>query len=786
MKTIKKVFIPVAALIIFLFNNNLQVSAQPIKNIGDTIHAEHYEIHLQEINTTAKTIAAKTEVNIKARVDNIDIIPLELRGMTIDTVWVDQVETSNFTYDDEVIRISIPNALQSGDSVLIGIAYNGQPYHENWGGYHFAGDYSFNLGVGISEIPHNLGKSWFPCIDDFTDRATYDVYATVDSDLTAVGGGELMSITNHSNNTRTFHWKMHFAIPTYLISIATGEYVLIEDTYQGIERDIPITYYVRPSDSVKVSGTFGQLKNIAEIFEQHFGAYAWERIGYVGTANGAMEHATNIAYPNSSISGTSSGEWLYAHELFHMWFGDKITCDKAEEMWINEGWATFAQMFYTEILYNRQMFIDDMMNTHKYVLLSQHTDEGGYFPLNEIPQEFTYQISAYDKGSTVAQSLRTYMGDDLFFPTMTAMLDSLAFTSISSYDMRDFITEHTGIDMTGFFDLYVFNGGCPHYSIDSFSLVRAAKDFNVNVYVRQKRKGTDFIGVDNIIPVSFMDENWNTYEDTIHFSGTHGHSVKTVPFEPVAVYVDLEKNMCDATTDDYMHITEVDDYSFDHTTFTLLVQEVTDSAFVRVTHNWAPPDSLQLPASVKKISDYRYWDIDGIFPDSFIATGRFQYRVSGYDNTLILSQTDSVVILYRPSPAEDWQLLNCTQTGPWSMGYLDVDSLQKGQYALGVIDISVGIEDQGQIPEDDDKLIYLYPNPSSGQVNISYDLQEAANIKILDLQGRLLQAAFLETGKGKYTWDATGIPEGTYMVYLQALNNKVIASDKIMIVKGHY
>jgi len=783
MKTIKRVFIPVAAMIIFLFNNNLQVNAQPIKNIGDTIHAEHYEIHLREINTTAKTIAAKTEIKIKSKVDDLYSITLQLRGMTIDTVWRNQEETIFYIYDEEFIYINLPDALQTGDSVLIGIAYHGQPYHESWGGYHFSGDYSFNLGVGITEIPHNLGKSWFPCIDDFTDRATYDVYATVDEGLSAIGGGELISISNHINNTRTFYWKMHYPIPTYLISIATGEYALVEDTFQGMERDIPITYYVRPSDSVKVSGTFEKLKEITAVFEQHFGAYAWERIGYVGTSTGAMEHATNIAYPNGSINGNNSDEWLYAHELFHMWFGDKITCDKAEEMWINEGWATFAQMFYTEILYNRETFINSMMQTHKTVLLSQHTQEGGYFPLNEIPQEHTYEISAYDKGSTVAQSLRTYMGDDLFFPTMTAMLDSLAFTSISSYDMRDFISEQTGIDMSGFFDLYVFNGGCPHYSIDSFSVAGISANYDVTVYVRQKRKGTDFIGDGNIIPVTFMDEDWNSHQDTIHFSGSHGQSTKSGPFVPGEVYVDLEKNMCDATTDDFIHVTDVDDYTFPYTYFTLEVQQVTDSAFVRITHNWAPPDSLMIPASVKKISDYRYWDVDGIFPDDFIATGKFQYSRTGLDNNLILSQTDSVVILYRENPADEWELLEFTQLGPWSIGYLYVDSLQKGQYVLGVIDISVGIENQGSLIEDEDKPIILYPNPSSGRVNIDYDLKEAANLKILDMQGRLLDAAFLDSGEGKYTWDATEVPEGTYLVYLQALNNKMIASDKVMIVK---
>ncbi|MEA3479188.1 MAG: M1 family metallopeptidase, partial [Bacteroidota bacterium] len=677
----KKVFIQfkfaISLLVIFLVSLSFQSGAQPIRDIGDTIHAVHYEIHLREINTTAKTIAAKAEVNIKSKVDNLISIPLQLRGMTIDTVWIDQVETIYFVYDDEVIYINLPSALQTGDSILIGIAYNGEPYHESWGGYHFSGDYSFNLGVGISEIPHNLGKSWFPCIDDFTDRATYDVYATVDQELTAVGGGELMSITSHAAGTRTFHWKLHYPIPTYLISIATGDYVLIEDTYIGAERNIPITYYVRPVDSVKVYGNFANLKAIAEIYEDHFGDYAWERIGYVGTAIGAMEHATNIAYPNSTITGNNTYEWLYAHELFHMWFGDKITCCSAEEMWINEGWATFAQMFYTEILYNRETFINEMMSTHANVLQYQGANENGYFPLNEIPQEYTYGLSAYDKGSTVVQSLRTYLGDDIFFPAMTAFLDSLAFTSVSSYDMRDFLTEHTGIDMTGFFDLYVLNGGCPNYSIDSFAVNSIVDDFDVTVYVRQKRQGTDFIGAGNIIPITFMDEDWNTYDDTVHFSGVSGQSTRTVPFSPVAVFIDMEHNMYDATTDDYFSVNTIDDYDFDYTFFRLEVQEITDSAFVRVAHHWAPPDSLKTPVPDLRISDYRYWEVGGIFPDDFVSTGRFQYSRSGYlDNTLILSETDSAIILYRLNPAEDWQVINSTRLGPWSIGYLYVDSLK--------------------------------------------------------------------------------------------------------------
>jgi aminopeptidase N len=135
-----------------------------------------------------------------------------------------------------------------------------------------------------------------------------------------------------------------------------GNYALVEDSYSGIENDIPITYYVRPADTVKIPGTFQRIHEVMALFEEKFGAYDWPRVGYVGTSKGAMEHASNIAYPNSCITGNSNYEWLYTHELSHMWFGDKVTCCSAEEMWINEGWATFCEHYYTEVLYDQETY----------------------------------------------------------------------------------------------------------------------------------------------------------------------------------------------------------------------------------------------------------------------------------------------------------------------------------------------------------------------------------------------------------------------------------------------
>ncbi len=312
------------SLILFLFISPLSLFA----DIGDSIHAMKYTISLHEINTVDKTIDATTIVQIKPLVDGINEIRLQLKDLTVTSVLINSTAVTNFTHSNGILNIPLATPADTIDVVMVEVDYNGQPYHESWGGFHFSGSYAFNLGVGISEIPHNLGKSWFPCIDNFTDRAIYELFVTVDDTLTAVCGGTLLEITTPSPGKSTYHWELNNPIPTYLASVATGDYVLVEHTYTGIAEDIPIDYYVKPSQAGYANANFENFDAIMMIFETHFGAYDWSRMGYVATAIGAMEHATNVAYPNSTINGGSTYEYLYAHELFHMWFGDKVTCDK--------------------------------------------------------------------------------------------------------------------------------------------------------------------------------------------------------------------------------------------------------------------------------------------------------------------------------------------------------------------------------------------------------------------------------------------------------------------------
>ncbi len=751
--------------------------------IGDSIHAEKYTISMHEINTIDKTIDATTIVQIRPRVNGINEVRLQLRDLTVTSVLINSTAVTNFTHSGDILSIPLAVPADTTDVVLVEVDYNGEPYHESWGGFHFSGDYAFNLGVGISEIPHNLGKSWFPCIDNFTDRATYELYVTLnEGDGTAVCGGTLLEITTPAPGKFTFHWELNKPIPTYLASVAIGEYVLVNHTYNGIQDDIPIDYWVKPSQQGIANANFENFDTIMNIFENHFGAYDWPRMGYVATAIGAMEHATNVAYPNSVITGGSAYEYLYAHELFHMWFGDKVTCDKAEEMWINEGWATYASWFYKQILYDEETFKDDMVSEHAYVLQNAHINEGGYFPLNNIPQEYTYGTSAYERGATVVQSLRNYMTDAVFFPAMTAFLDSNAFESVSSPDMRDFLTAHTGTDMGPFFDNWILNAGVPGYVLDSATIQPTDLGADVTVYVKQKRKGPAFMGNANKTDIYYLDSNWGYQVETIEFDGETGMETHSLPFTPLAVFIDLEQNICDANTMQYHVIDETGEQSFSKTYFMLETQQITDSAFVNAVHHWVPPDTLEVPVADLRLSDYRYWTINGVFPQDFIATGRFQYMKSGLDNNLILNETDSVVILYRENAGQQWTNLPFTQLGPWSIGYLYVDSLKTGDYTLAVYDTQVGI-DENKTGLIDNEELNIYPNPAKENINVSYKLNGKGQIQIHNLKGQIVESISISSRKNNFNLNVSKLEKGTYFLSLIEKSGNIIGTEKLIIIK---
>lgn len=740
---------------------------------------EHYAIQMSIPSFAAKQVYAKTDVTIHAQQAGLTTVELELLRLIVDSVWVNNVPTT-YLYNDTLLRVNLPTPLANGQQSTIQVFYHGQPMQDpaGFGGFYFSNDTSvaFNLGVSLTQIPHNFGKVWFPCVDNFTDRAAYDFYITVSTARTAVCSGTLLTTTDNGNGTHTFHWQLRDPIPTYLAGMAASQYTVVRDTVQGALGSIPIALYVRPTDSLKATLSFAKLKATLLAFENRFGPYHWERVGYVSVpfTGGAMEHATNIAYPTVTINGNTIYETLWAHELSHHWFGNLATCATAEDMWLNEGFARYCEAIFKEAIYDELKLY--LRNIHRSVLINAHLDDGDYYPVSGVPQDKTYGTTSYEKGATVAHSLRGHLGDSTFFAAMKQYLDHFKFRHHSSDSLKQYLSSYSGLNLQGFFDGWVFSPGWTHHEIDSFS----TQGNTATVYVSQKLNNKSNYVNNNRVEITFMDNNWNKSVQVMTYSGSQGQQSFTLPFVPTLAMIDLEEKLCDATTDAYKIVqagfSGKIDYPQTQCSLDVKTASPTDSAFWRVQMHWVTPDSFKVPVSGVRLAS-RYWTVEGIAATNQVVSGYFAYdaRTTGafryLDTPWLTMREDSIVMFYRKNTEDDWAQISATPNYLNNLndkvGEIRVDSLKFGQYCLGIKDSLVTTA----LPLNQyDQALTIFPNPTNHYLNIRWEHKAKAQITIRNSEGQMIQKMQINSPQ-TLTISTEEMAAGNYLLTLE-VNNK--------------
>ncbi|MBP7496290.1 MAG: M1 family metallopeptidase [Bacteroidales bacterium] len=758
---------------------------------ADSARIINYTINLDIRDFTNKRISGFTEVKLCPSYEKLANIKLELLKLNISKISIKE-EENDFKYDGQTINVSLKEGLKQGDTIVLKIEYEGSPQTDpsstEWGGFHFNGNYAFNLGIGMESSPHNLGKTWFPCLDNFTSRATYDFYITTLSNHKAACSGSLKSIKTNPDSSLTYHWRLSETIPTYLAAVAVAQYDVVRDTFEGINRKIPIEIYANSSISSKINASFANLKAILSFFELKFGAYKWNKVGYCGVPfnYGAMEHSSMITYPNFMIDGTKSWEHFYTHELSHHWFGNLVTCSTERDMWLNEGWASFAEILYKEGLYGKNSYKSTIRSNHKYVLQYCHVNDKAYLPLYGMHGEDVYSTRVYKKGADAVHALRGYLGDSLFFKTVKSWLVHYAYNNASVSDMEAFFTQQSGINLSSFIKDRIYNPGFTHFSIDSFKVESInSVNYRVEVYVRQKLKGASEFYNKNRIELSFLSKDWSLRTDTINFDGEYGHKSFTLPFAPVSIMLDAEEKLSDATTDNYKTINKKTNYNFTDTYFNIEVSEVTDSAFLRVVHHWVAPDKGITDGNIiKRISEERYWTIEGLIGGAVKGKGKFYFNRTtaadnGYlDNKLlpVAKSSDSLLLIYRPDTKSEWRIVPFIRTGTSDFGYLVTEYIATGEYAF-----AIGIPG-AEIREDNSVRAYLNLRPVQGNtaVEIEYKTKKDAILKITDINSRLIDSIPLKANNKTFLWQ-NKFHSGSVYFFTLYIKNQPIIIRKIVL-----
>ena len=722
------------------------------------IDVTHYEIHLNEFNIAEKTLNASATISLTA-LNSIDAIELELRSLTVTSVVSEEINVKEFSQKNDILTVSLTSTLPKDSKVSLTVNYEGKTFNENWGGVHWSTDYVYNLGVGFDSKPHNLGKTWFPCIDNFSDKASYDLYITIPEAMTSSCGGILSESVVNADSTKTDHWVVSQEIPTYLMSFAFGDFVLWEETYQGIERDIPIHVYAKPNQIDKVAGTFANIKEIAAFYEDKFGPYPLNRIGYVSTNLGCMEHVDNIALASQLINGnaTFDNESLIAHEMSHAWFGDKVTCATAEDMWLNEGFATFCNFYYLTELYGENVFIDYMNELIDNVILSAHQKEG-FIPLNDMPLDLTYGTTVYDKGAAVVNTMMNYLGRETFDAVMKQYIEKFAFKTASSEDLRDAVSEFSGVDMTDFFDTWVFTAGSPVYSVKSFTTKANGDKYDVEIVMNQKHRGADHIGNSVRYELSFVDNDWNIQSEMVEWDGESATITKTLDFEPAAIFCDYDNKFADACHSYTYIANKTGTKEFKDARIKFVAKEISDSTLLRVEHRWVGAD---FDTSIEgfKLSPNRYWTIHRLDKGNSVINCDFQYQKNAtYDAELLTSPNDSIVVVYRKDGAHQWESVDFSIKGNGNAGILTVENIKSGDYALGVWD-----EEHASLKENSSELnINIYPNPAEDKINIELKNETKGNVVITNQLGQVVKEMNID-GK-ELTIDIEDLTSGIYFI----------------------
>lgn len=743
---------------------------------NEDVDVLHYEIYLNEINFTDKTIEAVTTIDLKT-LSEISLVEFELKSLTVSSVTSDVAEIESFSQEDDVLKINLSSPLPANSNVSFTVNYGGNTFNENWGGIHWSGNYVYNLGVGFDSQPHNLGKTWFPCVDNFDDKASYELFVTIDSNMTSSCSGFRRATIHNDDGSKTENWVVNQDISTYLMSFAIGEFILWEDTYQGMEKDIPIQVYAKPNQIDKVEATFANTKAIAAFYEDKFGPYPFNRIGYVSTNLGCMEHVDNIALASSLITGTTNldSEYFIAHEMAHAWFGNLTTCSTAGDMWLNEGFATFCNYYYLSELYGEEMYRASMSELIDDIIHSCHNSEG-WIPLNDMPLDLTYGTTVYDKGAIVVHTMMNYLGRETFDAAIKHYLNKFSYSTASSDDLRDAIEEATGIDMSDFFNTWVYTPGSPAYNVQYFTVEPKNDKYEVSINMNHKHRGSEHIGKSIIYELTFIDENWNMVSDTVRWDGESGISNKTLDFAPVAIFCDYENKFADACESKTFIIKENKSFDFGDAKFKAIATDVADSTLLRIEHYWVGPKSFgEIPEGLTISSD-RYWKINRLDKGESVIKGEFQYQKNNvYDDNLIVSENDSIVLLYRTDGSQMWQSINYDYQGFWNFGKMTVNNLQSGDYVLGMWE-----EEHASLNEiDGNNTINIYPNPAKENINICFDKEIKGKIVITNALGQTLNK--INISDRIMNINISDLDSGIYNIVITDKNKNLIKTQKLVI-----
>jgi len=401
----------------------------------------HYTISIEVDESLHEFVTASTVIEAVATAD-LAAFSIDFAGMTIDSVSVDDDPAVFERVGDEVVITPVA-PVPAGEGFTVLVEYHGTPTTSTVDSLGFEAGWITVGNTAYAFAEPNAAHTWFPGNDHPSDKATFTIVAAVPSHLgfTAVANGELVDETR-GETTTTFTWEMHDAMATYLAVLAIGPYTRYEQTGpDGVElRD-----YV-PSSYDEAPASFGRVGEMLTLFSGWFGPYPFDEYGHVivYAFPGAMETQTMTLMGADAV-----GDEVVAHELAHQWFGDSVTPATWRDIWLNEGFATFAEFLWLEEAYGASVADSYAASLHgalQTMMLRPISDPG----VAEL-----FGTGVYWRGGLTLYALRSEVGDEVMRSILTTYHERFRYGNAATADFIAVAEELSGRDLGDFFSAWL-------------------------------------------------------------------------------------------------------------------------------------------------------------------------------------------------------------------------------------------------------------------------------------------------------------------------------------------
>ena len=399
----------------------------------------------------------------------IDRLTLDAVDLQIESVLIDDV-SQPFDYDGNQLII---NLLKPTEEKPIEIAIAYRVNHPQRGLYFITPNEHYpNKPTQVwTQGEDEDSRFWFPCFDYPGQLATSEIRVSVPQQFMAISNGELIA-TEDAGENKIYHWLQKQVHPTYLMTLAVGDFAEIKDEWNGI----PVNYYVEKGREADGRRSMGKTPRMVEFLSQKYGyPYAYPKYYQVCVDDfifGGMENTSCTLLTDRCLLDERAAidnqrtESLVVHELAHQWFGDLVVIKHWSHAWIKEGMASYVEVLWTEAEYGGDDAAYYLLNEARSYL-EEDTSRYRRPIVTHVYREAIelYDRHLYEKGACVYHMIRTVLGDELFDRAIQTFVQDNAHNTVETVDLLRSIEKATGYNLMFLFDQYVFRGGHPDFKV---------------------------------------------------------------------------------------------------------------------------------------------------------------------------------------------------------------------------------------------------------------------------------------------------------------------------------